>query len=304
MKKILLLVSLTLSLVYLGCGSKDSPDEPTETPAPSDVNPLGKSDTVVDPGDVDVGEVDPSKIQPCEQTTKQYASQEELVQAFEQANCVVSGNLDQACLDRYNYENCYKTKAPSPSSSSVVTCTRTGSDTELSFTFNTYGNLPGEGLLCDVIDYRGDMLFFAINQAGTCRSLWSSYKRGQGYSCTDDPPGAEPETSAAAPVPTRTEIDETEYFTITNQSGGVTVIVSLNEQSVNLAEDECVRLSAEDFNQISITTDADANVCSVGDCGEAGHYAVEARRGRFLWMGIVYKLIESSANLTCGNTLQ
>ena len=305
MKKILLLVSLSLSLVYLGCKEDETKDDPT-VPPPSSERPLGTDDIIVSPEAVDLDKVAPTEILPCELTTKQFASQEELVQAFEKASCVVNGNLDQDCLNRYNYENCYKTRAPNPSSSSVLTCTRANSDDELSFTFNTYNNLPGEGLLCDVIDYKDSMLFYARNQSNSCRSMWSSYKAQQGYRCSDDPPVAQedpPAEVAPEPEPTPSETDATESYSITNQGGGVVVTVSLNEQYVNLAENDCVQVNAEDFNQLFITTDAGKDVCSVGNCREAGHYTVEPRRGQFLWLSTVYRLIESSANPTCNNTL-
>lgn len=306
MKKILLLVSLSLSLVYLGCKGDDGPTDDPPAPTPPEEQPLGTGDPIVAPDDVDLDTVAPTEILPCELTTKQFASQEELVQAFEQANCVVNGDLDQNCLNRHNYENCYKARAPSPSSSSVVTCTSGDSAEERSFTFNTYSALPGEGLLCDVIDDKDNMLFYARNQSGSCRSMWSSYKAQQGYRCSDDPPEPEP-----APEEVTTEAvpegvagaDDTEDYTITNQAG-VTVTVDLSGQSVDLAEDDCVQVSLEDFNQLAITADADKNVCELGSC-EVGDYTVEAvgPGWQFLWKTTEYSLIPSSPNPTCGNTL-
>ena len=313
MKKILLL-SLILSLVYLGC--KNQPPEEGPPPPPSDENPVipgTDQSTPVDPGDVDLSEVDPAEVSPCEVTTGQYTSTEELVKPFETAGCVVEGKLDQNCLNRYNYENCYKPKAPSPGSSVVITCTREGNDEERTFTFNTYNLYPGEGLLCDITDdSKNSVLFYARNQASWCQTSWASFKAQQGYTCSDDPPPAEEEQQEETESPTP-EVEATDtgsaepasetYYTITNQTDGATVIISTNDEPINLAEDDCVQLKDDAFAQLSITTDANRDVCEVGECGEAGHYIVERRRTGFLGLGTAYRLEESSANPECSNTL-
>ena len=314
MKKILLL-SLILSLVYLGCGKQPTNDPPNDPPLPGDDSPVvtenTDTDTPVNQENLNLGQLDPAERSTCEITTKQRAADdEELVQIYETAGCKMTSDEDEnnRCLNHYNYPNCYKPNAPSPSNSLDITCTRAGSNEELSFTSNTYNLYPGEGLLCDITNNNknGEMLFYSIN-VRNCQSRWETFKAQQGYTCSDDPPSTEeeqaeestteeesPDTGSAEPV------SET-YYTITNQTSGATVLVSLNDETINLAEDDCVQVSGNDFGQLSITTDANKDVCAAGECGEAGHYTVERRT---VWLfQTVYRLEESSANSTCSNTL-
>ena len=316
MKKILLL-SMILSLVYLGCKNQPPGDGPPPPPTDDTIldNGTGDPNALVDPEKVDLDKVDPAEVSPCEVTTEQYASTEELVKPFETAGCVVEGKLDQNCLNRYNYKNCYKPKSPSPSSSVVITCTKEDNDEERTFTFNTYNLYPGEGLLCDVTDdSKNSVLFYARNQASWCQTSWATFKAQQGYTCSDDPPPAAEEggQQEAEESPTAEEestdtgnaepVNET-YYTITNKTGGVAVIISTNDETINLVEDDCVQLKDDAFAQLSITTDANKDVCATGECEEAGHYTVERRSSGFLGWGTAYRLIESSANSTCNNTL-
>jgi len=278
-------------------GTGKDQDKTNDPPPPSPERPLVEDSPIVKLEDVDVTRVDAKDILPCESTTKQLSQRDELVRIFEQINCLTAdNNLDQNCLNRYNYDNCYKPIAPSPNNSSVITCTI--ANKELSFAFNTYNTLPGESLLCDIIDSEGSMLFYARNRLNGCRSMWSRYKSEQGYRCSDDPPVTEPAPAEPAPA----EMNETEsYYTISHQAGDVIVTVSLDEDSVDLAEGACVQVKDVDFTRMSITADAGKDVCSAGNCGEANDYTVEAR-SRFL-RGTVYRLVIPDKVPLCDSTV-
>ena len=273
MKKLLIL-SLILSLVHFACKNRGEQPDETEVPVTPDPDATG----VVAPADLIAAGATKSDVQV-------------MVDEFERMGCVIDGDLDRSCKARWLYTNERQpANANNIKNSIVVTCQKPGQGSR-TFTINVYNNTPGD-LLCDLIDNkRKRMILYSVNETTEyCQNTgWPAYKKEQGFTCSDDPEPVQAGGQTAAGEPAPLNVAEVRGRTITNKATDVVVTVALGGNSVTLALDECLEVSAANFDSLSLTTD-NGNDVRESETASAD-YAVERRREGFAWSQVRYRLM-------------